>query len=63
MLNENWLRSCHTTEEMAKGIYECVMANSWNFNEEGIKRWLKKEHVKSEEPWPGDKYIIKPEDC
>ena len=41
--NEEWLKSCNT-EEMAKGIYECVMANSWSFRESGVLRWLKQPH-------------------
>ena len=41
--NEEWLRSCNT-EQLAEAIYECVMANSWSFSKDGIKRWLKQPH-------------------
>ena len=44
MTNEEWFDTLPTIEEKAEAIYECVMANSWNFNKDGIKRWLKQPH-------------------
>lgn len=41
--NEEWLQQA-TTEQKAEAIFECVMANSWNFSKNGIKRWLKQPH-------------------
>jgi len=46
--NEEWLHTLSTTEEKAEAIFECVMANSWNFNKNGIKRWLKQPHTLKE---------------
>ena len=43
--NEEWLDTLSTTEEKAEAIYECVMANSWSFSKDGIKRWLKQPHT------------------
>lgn len=45
MTNEEWLDTLSTTEEKAEAIYECVMANSWSFSKDGIKRWLKQSHT------------------
>lgn len=42
--NEEWFDTLSTTEEKAEAIYECTMANSWSFNKDGIKRWLKQPH-------------------
>ena len=42
--NEEWFDTLSTTEEKAGAIYECTMANSWSFNKDGIKRWLKQPH-------------------
>ena len=46
--NEEWFDMLSTTEEKAEAIYECVMANSWNFSKDGIKRWLKQPHTDKE---------------
>ena len=43
--NEEWLDTLSTTEEKAEAIYECVMANSWSFSKDEIKRWLKRPHT------------------
>ena len=39
-----YLKNC-TMDEMVQAIYECTMANSWNFSKDGIKRWLKQPHT------------------
>ena len=44
LTNEEWFDTLSTTEEKAEAIFECVMANSWIFNKDGIKRWLKQPH-------------------
>jgi hypothetical protein len=44
MTNEEWFDTLSTTEEKAEAIYKCVMANSWSFSKDGIKRWLKQPH-------------------
>jgi len=46
--NEEWLRTLPTTEELAKAIFKCIIANSWSFNEQVILRWLKEVHRESE---------------
>lgn len=46
--NEEWFDTLSTTEEKAEAIYECVMANSWSFSKDGIKRWLKQPHAEKE---------------
>ena len=46
--NEEWFDTLSTTEEKAEAIYECVMANSWSFSKDGIKRWLKQPHTVKE---------------
>ena len=46
--NEEWFDTLSTTEEKAEAIYECVMANSWSFSKDGIKRWLKQPHTEKE---------------
>lgn len=43
--NEEWFDTLSTTEEKAEAIYKCVMANSWSFSKDGIKRWLKQPHT------------------
>lgn len=43
--NFEFMRSC-TMDEMVQAIYDCTMANSWNFSKNGIKRWLKQPHTK-----------------
>lgn len=48
--NEEWLDTLSTTEEKAEAIYECAMANSWNFSKDGIKRWLKQPHTNEVTP-------------
>lgn len=40
---QEYIQTC-TTEQLADAIFDCTMANSWNFNKNGIKRWLKKPH-------------------
>ena len=44
--NEEYIHSLNT-EQLAEAIYECVMANSWSFSKDGIKRWLKQPHLTS----------------
>ena len=44
MNNEEYMRSCNT-EQLVDAIFECTMANSWNFSKNGIKRWLKQPHT------------------
>ena len=44
LTNEEWFDTLLTTEEKAEAIFECVMANSWNFSKNGIKMWLKQPH-------------------
>jgi hypothetical protein len=41
--NEEWIHTLNT-EQLADAIYDCTMANSWSFNKDGIKRWLKQPH-------------------
>jgi hypothetical protein len=41
-----YLKNC-TMDEMVQAIYDCTMANSWSFNKDGIKRWLKQPHHES----------------
>ena len=48
MTNEEWFDTLSTTEEKAEAIYECTMENSWSFNKDGIKRWLKQPHTEKE---------------
>lgn len=42
-----YLKNC-TMDEMVQAIYDCAMANSWSFNKDGIKRWLKQPHTPKE---------------
>ena len=44
MTHFEFMQTCTIIEEMAEEIYKCTMANSWSFNKEGIKRWLKQPH-------------------
>ena len=44
MTNEEWIKQCNT-EQLVDAIFECTMANSWNFSKNGIKRWLKQPHT------------------
>ena len=43
-----YLKNC-SMDKMVDAIYECVMANSWSFNKDGIKRWLKQPHREENE--------------
>ena len=44
MTEQEYIQTCDT-EQLVEAIYECVMANSWSFSKDGIKRWLKQPHI------------------